>query len=274
MNRRTPCHDGNLADLLASANVVAMARAEVALPRTISSRRMTFAGLKKCKPMMSPARALPRAIASMSSVDVLVARIAPGRQNSSRLREDSLLHVDALEHRLDHEVGAGCRGKSVPKLIRPMRAATSVSRTGPWRRGRVVLLDGARPRWRTSGATSISGPRGRRWQAHRDAGSHRARADHETVRIAATSVVAGTSGFGRFAFGEEDVNAGLRLFRNEQFEKQFPLALHAGFEGQLRRGLGRNPGSAAPRGCRALLARSARACRKTPPGRRFIDSRA
>ena len=62
---------------------------EVCAPRTISNRRMTFAGLKKCIPSTSSGRAVSFAIASTSRVEVLVARIAPGfaiRSRSAKMR--------------------------------------------------------------------------------------------------------------------------------------------------------------------------------------------
>jgi hypothetical protein len=54
------------------------------LPRTISSSRMTFAGLKKWWPMTCWGRDVAEAIASMSSVEVFEARIASGRVTRSR----------------------------------------------------------------------------------------------------------------------------------------------------------------------------------------------
>ena len=51
---------------------------EVAPPRTISTRRMTLAGLKKCRPRTVAGRRAAAAISSMFSVDVLVARRQSG----------------------------------------------------------------------------------------------------------------------------------------------------------------------------------------------------
>ncbi len=62
---------------LASCITVASTSFAVFFPRTTSSRRMTLAGLKKCVPMTSCGREVAAAIWSTSSVDVLVARIAP-----------------------------------------------------------------------------------------------------------------------------------------------------------------------------------------------------
>ncbi len=62
---------------------VAITSLLLALPRTISSRRMTFAGLKKCVPITDCGREVAEAISSMFSVEVLLARIAPGLQMRS-----------------------------------------------------------------------------------------------------------------------------------------------------------------------------------------------
>ena len=52
---------------------------------------MTFAGLKKCRPMTSCGRPVDAAISFTSSVEVLVARIAPGLQIASSLPKISFL---------------------------------------------------------------------------------------------------------------------------------------------------------------------------------------
>ena len=61
-----------------TACAVASASREDSRPRTTSTSRMTFAGLKKCMPTTSAGRPEAAAIASTSSVDVLVASTAPG----------------------------------------------------------------------------------------------------------------------------------------------------------------------------------------------------
>jgi hypothetical protein len=68
----------------ASSMVVAMVSFDVALPRTISRRRITLAGLKKWVPITWPGRDVALAIWSMSRVDVLLARMASGRAALSR----------------------------------------------------------------------------------------------------------------------------------------------------------------------------------------------
>ena len=83
-------------DLAAAIGQYEQARATLAsreesLPRTISTSRMTFAGLKKCMPTTSEGRPEAAAIASTSRVEVLVASTAPAfascpsRPNTSRL---------------------------------------------------------------------------------------------------------------------------------------------------------------------------------------------
>ncbi len=51
----------------------------VATPRTISTSRITWAGLKKCRPMTDSGTPETAPSWSMSSVEVLLARMAPGR---------------------------------------------------------------------------------------------------------------------------------------------------------------------------------------------------
>ena len=74
-----------------TVRAVAMTSGEVPLPRTISTRRMMLAGLKKCMPTTSDALPDAAAMASMSRVEVFDASTAPARQifpseaNTSRL---------------------------------------------------------------------------------------------------------------------------------------------------------------------------------------------
>ena len=74
-----PDKDPNLPNLLRELHARGnYFRLLVFFPRTISSRRITFAGLKKCVPMTNSGRAVTDAISSMFRVDVLLARMAPG----------------------------------------------------------------------------------------------------------------------------------------------------------------------------------------------------
>ena len=70
---------------LATAITVAITSLAVCLLRTTSSRRMTLAGLKKCRPTTSAGRLVTSAILSTSSVEVLDARMAPGFITASSL---------------------------------------------------------------------------------------------------------------------------------------------------------------------------------------------
>ena len=76
-----------------------------AAPRTTSTSRMTCAGLKKCIPTTLAGREVAAAIASMSSVEVLVASTASGFRGTVDVAEDLLLELHALEHRFDDDVG-------------------------------------------------------------------------------------------------------------------------------------------------------------------------
>ncbi|MNJ59447.1 hypothetical protein D3C77_551330 [compost metagenome] len=64
---------------------------EVCAPRTISSSFMMCAGLKKCSPSTCAGRRVALAMASMSSAEVLLARIASGLRVLSRVRKISCL---------------------------------------------------------------------------------------------------------------------------------------------------------------------------------------
>ena len=68
---------------------VAITSGAVRAPRTTSSSFMTWAGLKKCAPTTSCGREVTAAMASTSSPEVLVARIAPGLQWASSWRKMS-----------------------------------------------------------------------------------------------------------------------------------------------------------------------------------------
>ena len=98
----------------------------VAAPRTISTSRITCAGLKKCRPTTASGRRVAAAIASMSSVDVLVARMAPGLATRVERGEHLLLERHVLEHRLDDHVGRRARRRSRP--ARAMRAEPLLDR--------------------------------------------------------------------------------------------------------------------------------------------------
>ena len=116
----------------ASSIDVRIASATLAVPRTTSSSGITFAGEKKCRPMTSSGRFTEAAISSMSSVEVLVASIAPGFATRVELGEDLLLQLHALEHGFDdrRRWRPGRRTRSVP-LINARRRAFSAASMRP-----------------------------------------------------------------------------------------------------------------------------------------------
>ena len=87
----TPETTGTFFSVLPSFMVVASTPLSVFLPRTTSSSRITFAGEKKCVPITSCGRLVTAAIWSTSSVEVLVARIAPGLAMASSFLKTSCL---------------------------------------------------------------------------------------------------------------------------------------------------------------------------------------
>ena len=85
--RQLPTTTGTLPVRLPNASAVASTSGAVFAPRTTSSSRMMCAGLKKCRPTTSCGRPVAPARASMSSVDVLLARTAPGLATASSSRK-------------------------------------------------------------------------------------------------------------------------------------------------------------------------------------------
>ncbi len=65
---------------------------------------MTLAGLKKCVPMTISGREVTEAISSMSSVEVLEARMQSGRPRC-RFGEEFFLERHAFEDGFDDDVG-------------------------------------------------------------------------------------------------------------------------------------------------------------------------
>ena len=86
-----PTSTPTLPSVFESCMQVAITSFEVALPRTISSRRITFAGLKKCVPITNAGREVEAAISSMLSVEVLLARMVPGLHTRSSSLKTSFL---------------------------------------------------------------------------------------------------------------------------------------------------------------------------------------
>ena len=152
------------------------------LPRTISSSRMTLAGLKKCMPITLSGRLVARG----DLVDV--ERGGVGRQHRAGLGqavepgEDLLLDRHLLEHGLDDDVGVARRpSKSVVPVMRPMRFSTSawVSRPRAGRAPRSSSRTMPRPRSSASWRDLDHGDRDARvGEVHGDAAAHGAGADH------------------------------------------------------------------------------------------------
>ncbi|MNT13617.1 hypothetical protein D3C72_1485920 [compost metagenome] len=89
--KQTPDTTGILPMVRPIFSVVASTSGAVSRAFTTSSRRMTLAGLKKCRPITSCGREVTAAIRSTSREEVLVARMAPGLHTRSRLRNTSCL---------------------------------------------------------------------------------------------------------------------------------------------------------------------------------------
>ena len=89
--RQLPTSTPILPMVFDSCMQVAITSLPVFLPRTISSRRITLAGLKKCVPITDSGREVVAAISSMLSVEVFEARIAPGLHTRSSSAKISFL---------------------------------------------------------------------------------------------------------------------------------------------------------------------------------------
>ena len=103
-----PSHEPATALILPMSRPIFMAPAivsiEVFVPLTTSHSFMTFAGAKKCAPPTS----CGRFVTLGHDVDVDRGRIREQQRarlhHGVELREHVLLHVDALEHGLDHDI--------------------------------------------------------------------------------------------------------------------------------------------------------------------------
>jgi len=111
----------------ARSMVVAMVSFEVALPRTISSRRITLAGLKKCVPITLSGRLVAEAISSTSRVEVFVASTASALAMPSSLAKTSFL-IGISSNTASMIMSASRTAfQSVVPVIRPMRFSTSAA---------------------------------------------------------------------------------------------------------------------------------------------------
>ena len=88
---RSPHLTATLPTLSHSASTVSVTASSVATVETTSTSFMIAAGLKKCMPMTCWGRLVTLAIEMIGSDDVVVARIAPGLQISSRFSKSVVL---------------------------------------------------------------------------------------------------------------------------------------------------------------------------------------
>ncbi len=86
---------------------------------------MMLAGLKKCRPTTSCGRAVTAAIASTSSVEVLVARIVPGRAIRSSWRNTSCLTAMSSNTASITRSTSAAASSDSAYAIRPRRASAS-----------------------------------------------------------------------------------------------------------------------------------------------------
>ena len=90
---RSPQETACLPTLAHSARIVSATSSEVATVDTTSTSFMIGAGLKKCMPMTSCGREVTLARLMIGRLEVVVARIAPGLQISSRFSNRTRLDV-------------------------------------------------------------------------------------------------------------------------------------------------------------------------------------
>ncbi len=203
---------------------------------------MMLAGAKKCVPMTFSERFVCAAIASMSSVDVLLARIAPGFATPSSFAKTSLLDVHVLENGLDDDVGVPCGRKFALEARSTARVAAR-------------LLRVMRPRWTwyenvaehsllaafdlfVAGFDDRDRDAGAR-ERDRDARSHRAAADDGRRRDLERLRSRQSRNLSELAFREEDVHQRMRRCGANQFVEQTELARESALEFEFERGFDR-----------------------------------
>ena len=154
---------GVLPHAWANAVASAMVSSLAVSGRTISTRLIAGAGLKKWTPHTRSGRSVTTASSTTGSVEVLVARMASVRHDVVELGEEVLLDVEVLDHRLEHQVAVG-EGVQVvggadpgrppwrprPRRACPSRPAWPGTSPGPrpWRRPSPACGTAARPRCR------------------------------------------------------------------------------------------------------------------------------
>ena len=207
---------------------MAITSLQVALPRTISSSRITLAGLKKCVPITHSGREVAEAISSMFE------RGGVGGEDSARLRhlvqlaEDLLLERHAFEDGFDDHVDfaeavVGERGAdaSHPLVHLFLRKAAFLHRV------RVVLANGSEAAVERCLIGFLEKYRDSRIREnHGDAAAHGAGANHSgLVDRNLYDVFRDAGNLRHFAVAEEDVDQSLGLVRKEAFLEKLGLAL-------------------------------------------------
>ena len=179
--RQLPTSTPTLPSFFESCMQVAITSIWTGCAATISSSRITFAGLKKCVPMTMCGREVADAISSMFSVEVLVARIASVLQTRPARRR-SLSSAPSFEHSFDHDVGvvrirrsSRCRRDQCQASVASLSCVKRPLASPSWRSSFRMV---ASPRSSAACSDSFS----RHWDAgvrqhHRDSAAHRARAD-------------------------------------------------------------------------------------------------
>ena len=104
-----PVTIGSLPMRLATACTVARVCGDAPAVRMTSTRRMTGAGLKKCRPQTSAGRPLTAASSSISRYDVLLASTLPGFVARPSSFEDGLLRRAILADGFADEIRVGKR---------------------------------------------------------------------------------------------------------------------------------------------------------------------
>ena len=128
---QTPTRTGTLPMRRPTVIAVAITVFDDFWPRTISSSRITLAGLKKCIPITLSGRFVADAISSTSSVEVLVASTASGLQMASSLANTSfLIGISSNTASMTMSASAAALKSTLP-VISPIRFSTSAAVSRP-----------------------------------------------------------------------------------------------------------------------------------------------
>ncbi len=234
----TPTSTPILPIFLASCIAVATTCLDVFSPRTTSSRRITLAGEKKCRPM-HPLRTLG---GGGDLVDVQI-RSVGGEDGALlddpvELAEHILLHVHVFEHGFDDQV-------AVSELFQLERAGQQAHalldvfglELAALRGGLVVLADDAQAALQRFLFGFDDGDRNAGvGEVHRDAAAHGAGADDADLRDRQRRCVGRhIRNLPHFALGEEHVALRGRLHAAHRLLEQRALDLHAFVERQIHR---------------------------------------